>query len=397
MITSSKDSVRGAINTIKEGQDGNYKPLLTRFEHLNEKLHGGIPRQKIITIGALSSFGKSHNLRQIEEDIFDEELNPGSKENVILIKCDFEMSKEEHIVSKVHEKTGREFKEILYDVPDKQIKDAFNEVYVELSSDYIYETFDTYNPDDFYNEVMKFIAPFVNEFTEEIIGHTEATEDKPSEPIYAKNLQYKQQIVLTIDNINLVDTENSDESKAIAKLITHLIKLKRTIKSLTIILLAQLNRDLKQRINPKEHFPRTSDFYYSSKIEHASDIQIIIHLPYLLGYTEYGTVNQERFEYLEEYLIDKGKYAMFKTKGLAFWHYVKVRVKGDMKKFRDVYIEQIYEVDEDDTEVNSPAVRADVGAPVFKEEFKAEPLEPVSPEDAFGPVDGGVTSDDIPF
>jgi hypothetical protein len=390
-IRSSKDSVKGAINTIKEGQGGKYKPIQTRFTHLNDVLHGGIPRQKIITIGALSSFGKSHNLRQIEEDIFDEKLNPGALENVILCKCDFEMSKEESIISKVHEKTGRPFKEILYDEPDEEIKKAFNEVYLELSRNHIYETFDTYKPDAFYDEIVAFVQPFLNEFTDTITGHTEEKKDadgkiiEPSVALYEeKNENYKQQIVLSIDNINLIDDDGSNESAAIGKLITHLIRLKRDIKSLTIIILAQLNRDLKMRINPKEHFPRTSDFYNSSKIEHASDVQIIIHIPYLLGYSEYGAVNYERFEYLSEYLEEKNKYAVFNTKGLAFWHYVKVRIKGSMKDFRDVYVEKIFNVGEDDTEVHT---RSKTTKPIFDDE-KPQPIKPnYNLDEAFGPPD----------
>jgi hypothetical protein len=394
-IKSSKNSVLGAINSIKEGQDGNYKPLLTRFKHLNDKLHGGIPRQKIITIGALSSFGKSHNLRQIEEDIFDEDLNPESKENVILVKCDFEMSKEEHIIAKVHEKTGREIKEILYEKPDEVVKQAFNEVYTELSSDYIYETFNTYKPDDFYNEIINFIQPFLNPFTDEVIGQTEEKKDENgkvieiSKPIYKKNPQYKKQIVLTVDNVNLIDTEGSDEGKAIAKLITHLIRLKRDVKSLSIILLAQLNRNLRDRVNPKEHFPITSDFYFSSKLEFASDVQIIIHIPYLIGIQEYGAVNHERFEYLEEYLIEKNKYSVFKTKGLVFFHYVKVRVKGSMRDFKDVFVEKMFEVDENDTE-SKPKTTTSSGMPDFTKGLPTPTLD-----QAFGPAD--TDDNDAPF
>jgi hypothetical protein len=144
-----------------------------------------------------------------------------------------------------------------------------------------------------------------------------------------------------------VDTENSDESTSIARLITHIIKLKREVKNLTIIILCQLNRQLKERIaNPKEHFPRTTDFYYSSKIEHASDVQIVIHNPFLLGIDEYGAVNTERYSYLDEYLIPKNKYSTFKTQGLIFFHYVKVRLKNGLKDFKDLYIEEVFQADE---------------------------------------------------
>ena len=319
MIKSSKQTTQESFKNIKDGQSGVYKPLKTRFEHLNDICHGGLTKQKIYSLGALSAFGKSHILRQIETDIFDETLNPGAKESVILCKVDWEMSKEEMILSKVHAKTGKPYSELMFEAPDEDTKKAFNEVYVELNSDHIYETFNTYKPDDFYTDVRA--------FTDQHQG--------------------KKQIVLTIDNINLVDTDNSDESTAIAKLITHIIRLKREVKNLTIIILCQLNRQLKERVlNPKEHFPRTTDFYYSSKIEHASDVQIVIHNPFLLGLDTYGAVNTERFDYLDKYLIPQNKYSTFKTQGLVFFHYVKVRLKNGLKDFKDLYIEEIYQADE---------------------------------------------------
>ena len=336
MIKSSRETTKESFNNIKDGQSGAYKPLKTRFKHLNDICHGGLTKQKIYSLGALSAFGKSHILRQIETDIFDEELNPGAKESVVLCKVDWEMSKEEMILAKVHAKTGVAYDVLMFQKPNEEVEKAFNEVFVELNSNHIFETFDTYRPDDFYTDVRAFCEQHKD----------------------------KKQIVLTIDNINLVDTENSDESTAIAKLITHIIRLKREVKNLTILILCQLNRQLKERVaNPKEHFPRTTDFYYSSKIEHASDVQIVIHNPFLLGLDEYGAVNTERFDYLDKYLIPKNKYSTFKTQGLVFFHYVKVRLKNGLKDFKDLYIEEAFQADE--SKANEPKNNINLSTPNF--------------------------------
>lgn len=319
IIKSSKQSTKESFERIKKGQSGDYTPIKTRYDHLNEITHGGLGRQRIITIGGLSSFGKSHTLRQIEEDIFNEELNPNSKENVLLLKVDWEMTKEEAILYRVHEKTGISFEDLMYGKPNDVTKKAFNDVYKEFNTNYIYDIFLTLNADVFYNEVKSF----------------------------CEKHQDKKQIILTIDNSNLIDSENKGETEALSALQTNLIRLKREIYNLTIIQLAQLNRELKKRTELKDMFPKTSDFFNSSKIEHASDVQIIIHNPYLMGYMEYGAVNIKRYEHLSEYLVPKNKYHTFRTEGLVFWHYVKVRMKNDMRNFKDVFIEKIFEVDEE--------------------------------------------------
>lgn len=320
MFKASKVSTKESIENIKQSMGGQYTPIKTRYKHLNEICNGGLTRQKIYTIGGLSSFGKSHTLRCIEEDIFNPKINPVQDGSVILCKVDFEMTKDEAILSRVQQRTGKTFEEILYQEPTEEVKNAFNEVFTELSSPNIYETFDTYKPDEFYQTVS----------------------------LFCKEHKDKKQIVLTIDNSNLIDSEDSDEIEALSKLQTSLIRLKREFKNLTIIQLAQLNRKLKERVDPRYMFPQTVDFFNSSKIEHASDVQLVVHIPYLLGISEYGAFSKDRYKYLDEkYLIDKGKYSSFKTKGLVFWHYIKVRQKNDLQNFKDVHIEVAFE-DKDD-------------------------------------------------
>jgi replicative DNA helicase len=319
-ITSSKTTTKNAFERIKNGQSGNYKPLKTRYEHFNKISHGGIARQTIITIGGLSGFGKSHTLRELEEDVLNADLNPQSPNKVILVKVDFEMSKEEAILNRVKAMTGKPFSYLMYEEPDEETKIAFNDVYTQLSQNNVYEMYDTCTPDNLFELMDNFCTKH---------------EDKD-------------QIVLTIDNVNLIEQENEGETEALSKLQKNLIDLKLKHKNLSIIQLAQLNRNLKERTDPKFMFPRTSDFFNSSKIEHASDIQIVIHNPYLLGIHEYGVVSVKKFDYLEQFILPKGKWGTFMTEGLVFWHYVKVRAKDDLKTFKDVFIEKVYDAEEEE-------------------------------------------------
>ena len=142
---------------------------------------------------------------------------------------------------------------------------------------------------------------------------------------------------------------------------------------------------MKQRTTPKEMFPRTSDFFNSSKLEHASDVQIVVHNPYLMGYMEYGAVNHDKYDYLDKYLEPKNKYSTFHTKGLVFWHYVKVRSKNDLKNFKDIFIEEIFEVDKNDSEVKNNHLATSTPSfttplfntpPVFEKEISLASFEP---------------------
>ena len=69
------------------------------------------------------------NNTDTEEDIFNEELNPNAKEEVVLCKVDWEMTKDEAILNRVQSKTGRPFGDILYSEPDEELKKA---MYVDL-------------------------------------------------------------------------------------------------------------------------------------------------------------------------------------------------------------------------------------------------------------------------
>ena len=59
VIRPSKDVIKEAENKILKIKKGEEKPIITRYSHLNENLLGGIFSQMIITIAALSGFGKT--------------------------------------------------------------------------------------------------------------------------------------------------------------------------------------------------------------------------------------------------------------------------------------------------------------------------------------------------
>mgnify|MGYP003620157229 FL=1 len=75
---------------------------------------------------------------------------------------------------------------------------------------------------------------------------------------------------------------------------------------------------------------------------------------------------------------------------MVFWHYVKVRSKNDLKNFKDIFIEEIFEVDKNDSEVNNslptfstpsfPATPVFSSTPIFEPSIPT----PATLNDAFG-------------
>ena len=65
IIKKSRDLVQEAKEKILKLQKGEEIPIITRYEHFNNNLLGGIYNGLIITIAALSGFGKTTILRHI--------------------------------------------------------------------------------------------------------------------------------------------------------------------------------------------------------------------------------------------------------------------------------------------------------------------------------------------
>ena len=308
LITKAIDLVNVAVRQIIKYQTHEDSPIRTRFDHFNNNALGGIFKGNIITIGAISGSGKSYVLQQIEEDIFNEELNPDCKDYVLL-RCNWEMTVFKLLLRKLKRNLRKSVTDILFKSPEGEDLNKFKNVCDSERSDRIFYLEDPTDPQTWYNAVRSFLG-----------------ENKE-----------KKHVVVTIDHIALVRDVFGSKKTAMDTLIENINMLKKEFVNVSFIILSQLNRDIENRTDIQNLAPKRSDLYNSDTIFHISDIVLVLHNPFKLGHSLYmnipglavdseGNTLDNRYAYLHEYMekVDN-KWTHFVTAGNVFWHYLKVR------------------------------------------------------------------------
>ena len=75
-IKDSKELVENASKLIRKYQTKELTPIKFRRQYMNTNLLGGLYPGNVIGIAGSSGHGKSTLLQELEDDIFDDELNP---------------------------------------------------------------------------------------------------------------------------------------------------------------------------------------------------------------------------------------------------------------------------------------------------------------------------------
>lgn len=314
LIKRAKDLVERAKEQIKRYQSGQDTPIKTRYAHFNENCLGGIFKQMIITIAGVSGSGKTHILQEIENDVFNKELNPNC-DDYVLLRCNWEMSVFKLILRKLKIKLDKTMKAILFQKVNKDEEDSFKRVYDSESSENIYYLEEPCDPKTWYEAVKEFLTIHKN----------------------------KKQVLITIDHLALVRDLLGNKKKSMDDLVEYINSLKKEFDNVSFILISQANRDIEGRIDVRHLSPKRSDLYNTDTLFQISDIVLFAHNPYKLGHEKYMVVSPLRYEYLIEFM-DKpsNKRTNFLTKGYVFWHYLKIREIEDMENIKDIYVERLY-------------------------------------------------------
>lgn len=307
--------VNQAVKQIKKYQTGEDTPIKTRFAHFNENSLGGMFKGMIITIAGISGSGKSHVLQQIEDDVFNKELNPDC-DDYVLLRCNWEMTVFKLLLRKLKNTLHKTMKSILFTAPEgEEAEKSFTEVCDTERSENIFYLEEPCDPKTWYENVKEFIL-----------------ENKK-----------KKQIIITIDHIALVRDLMGNKKKAMDDLVEYINSLKKEFDNVTFIILSQMNRDIEGRIDIRHLAPKRSDLYNTDTLFQISDIVLVIHNAYKLGHEKYMVIAPMRYEYLMEHM-DKpnNKRTNFLTKNLIFWHYLKIREIEDMENIADIHVETLH-------------------------------------------------------
>ena len=308
--------VNEAVDLIRRYWEGIETPIKFRYSHLNNNLLGGLYKGNILVIGGISGTGKSFVLKNLEEDIFDKKLNPGS-DNYMLIRCNWEMSGFKLLVRSIKNHLKIKTEDLLFNKDKLDLTKLGEVANFERNPNIYYYPHPTY-AEEWYKDMYSFLSE-----------HRD-----------------KKHIVITIDHIALVKTKG-DKKLQMDLLINYANSLRQEYPNVSFIILSQLNRDIETRENVKNLAPKRSDLYQSDTMFHIADVVLILHNPYRLGHDKYMRVPVKRYEYLKEYMLSPdNKYSSFKTEGLIFWHYLKLRELDDLKDLKDLHIEVVYKTDE---------------------------------------------------
>ena len=321
LIQGAKNLVNLAVQQIVKYQKGEDSPIKTRFIHFNDNCLGGIFKGMIITIAGVSGHGKTFTLQQLEEDIFNKELNPQC-DDYILLRCNWEMTVFKLLLRKLKRSLNKKIKHILFNTPEEEELQKFTDVCNSERSEQIFYLEEPTDPKTWYETVTEFLK-----------AHKD-----------------KKHIVITVDHIALIRDLFGNKKKAMDDLVEYINTLKKEFSNVSFIILSQMNREIEGRTDIKTLNPRRSDLYNSDTMYHISDIILVVHNPYKLGHEKYmivpglaqneqGEIINDKYIYLMDYM-DKpeNKNTNFLTKGVVFWHYLKIREDEDSQ---DIAIEKL--------------------------------------------------------
>ena len=265
----------------------------------------------IITLVGISGSGKSFVLQQIEEDIFNRDLNSNC-DDYVLLRANWEMSVFKLLIRKLKRSLNRSVKSILFNETKAEDVEKFKKVCDEERSGNIYYLEDPCDPKTFYETAKAFL-----------------TEHKK-----------KKQVVITIDHIALVRDILGNKKKSMDDLVEYINSLKKEFSNVSFIILSQMNREIEGRSDVRFLAPQRGDIYNSDTMYHISDIVLAIHNPYKLRHEKYMLVNPDRYSYLTEHMENSAnKTTNFKTFNRLFWHYMKLREVNDDNEVQDIHIE----------------------------------------------------------
>lgn len=318
MIRTAKEAIDSAVKEISDIQKKKIRPIRFRYDHLNKNTLGGLLPHTIIGIAGSSGSGKSFTAQILEEDLFNPELNP-QWEDIRLIRCNFEMPVRSLLLRRMSRATDLDIDELLEDIPSEPNLKILKDVADRERSERIFYYSDLVTPEMFEKDIEDFLVK-----------------------VKAEGIENKKKIttVVSVDHMALIEAQ-SDPKTAIDKLVKAMNKLKLKY-NVIFVMLSQLNREINKRISNKmEQAPRRDDLYQTDTMYHLADYIVVIHRPEMLGIDEYMWIRPAKYDWIPDCfkVNPTAERTSFKTEGLVFWHYIKLREQTRKRKQSSINIE----------------------------------------------------------
>lgn len=348
-----------ALHELRRIQEGKTNLVKTDRPHIDNTLGGLLPGDIVLLAGA-SGHGKSTELKRIEDNILNIEINPEASQYVFL-NLSLEM--------KVFNLILRSLDNIIINKNKKEIlTEQFTEEEIAIVRKYLESLKDDRR---FISQKPTTSSDFYDGAREFLITH-----------------QDKKAVFIAVDHIVLM--KGSDKKKAVDDTVEAINQLKLEFGNVYFIVLSQMNRGLLDRVDEKNRRsqPSTQDIYMSEFMLQASSYVVVVHNPFKLGINEYSSVNPHTYAYLSNFFGDENKRTgkvSFKTYGAIFFHVLKIREGG--VAYDDLFIEEVTNFDREKwvNDSYSEQLKSNKGINMydFEETEDAEVLPLLTIDDAF--------------
>lgn len=358
-IQPLKELVKEALIDVKKYQTGEKKILKCGRPYIDD-VGIGLVNGSVCLVAAGSGVGKSYELARIQKNILNKDINPNA-DNIVSLNVSLEMRILSLVLRDLEGKLSKDKKNILLSEFSDEEKALVKEYYELLQDD---RQFVCQSPTS------------VSDFKEGCITFLEEHKNKES-------------CIVSVDHIVLISSDKGqNKNQVVESLVETINVLKMTYPNVIFILLSQTNSENQKRIKDKDRMaqPKDLDIYYSQFSFQVADYVVVITNPWKLGISSYSKLNPSRYPDLEDFFIDedsKGRVSL-DTEGVLYYHLLKCREGG--AHYTDIFAERLNLPDgykkEKDIE---PKQTISTDMPVFPQPEIQEPIEPISPFEAFGP------------
>ena len=362
MIKPLKEYTKEAFVEIGKLQRGEKLLPKTGFDFIDSHLGCMLPGD-VALLSSPSGTGKTTVAQKIKKNILDKEINPEA-DKYVYVDYSLEMKVFNLLMRASSELLKKKKSEILFNEFTEEEQVKIKEYYETLNDDRQFLSQVPPTPQEFYDEAREFL-----------IKHSD-----------------KSAVFFSFDHVLLA--KGSDKKRMLEDFCEKINQLKLEFNNVYFLLISQNNRQIYSRIAEKNNLaaPNPTDVFGSSFLDQLCSFNIVLYNPFKAGIKEYMRVNPERYFYLSDHFTDedsKGRVS-FHTEGLIFAHCIKTRESDQM--YQDIYVIDMGLSKEEKEKLEEKKEISNT-MPVFE---KAEPIEPVSPLEAFGPPESN-SGDDMPF